>query len=34
MTTYRDGRQVYCVVTDMFGNQVITEVATIILKKD
>lgn len=29
MTNYRDGRQVYCVVTDEFGNIVTTEVATI-----
>lgn len=29
MTDYRDGRQVYCVITDKYGNQVTTNIATI-----
>ena len=35
MTTasYMDGRQVYCVITDQFGNQVTTDAATIHVEK-
>ena len=31
MTNYMNGRQVYCVITDQFGNQVTTDIATITL---
>ena len=33
MQSYMDGRQVYCVITDKYGNQVTTDVATLILNK-
>ena len=33
MTTTREGREVYCVITDKYGNQVVTEVVTIHLEK-
>ena len=33
MTDYRDGRQVYCVITDGLGNSVTTEIATMYLTK-
>ena len=33
MQSYMDGRSVYCVITDQYGNQVTTEVATIYLTK-
>ena len=33
MEGYRNGRQVYCVITDKYGNQVITEMVTINLKE-
>ena len=29
MASYMNGRQVYCVITDQYGNQVVTEVVTI-----
>ena len=33
MANYMDGRQVYCVITDQYGNQVTTEVITIHVEK-
>ena len=33
MTKARANRDVYCVVTDMFGNQVTTEIVTLVLEK-
>ena len=33
MASYMDGRQVYCVITDQYGNQVTTEVVTIHVEK-
>ena len=33
MQNYMNGRQVYCVITDKYGNQVVTEVVTIHLEK-
>lgn len=33
MQNYMNGRQVYCVITDKYGNQVVTEVVTIHLAK-
>ena len=33
MQSYMNNRQVYCVITDQYGNQVTTEVATIYLLK-
>ena len=33
MQNYMDGRSVYCVITDKFGDQVQTEVVTIHLEK-
>ena len=33
MANYMDGRQVYCVITDQYGNQVTTEVVTIHVEK-
>ena len=33
MQNYMDGRSVYCVITDQYGNQVTTEVVTIHLEK-
>ncbi len=33
MQTYMNNRQVYCVITDKYGNQVVTEVVTIHLEK-
>ena len=33
MTTARAGREVYCVITDQYGNQVQTEAVTIYLEK-
>jgi hypothetical protein len=32
MQSYMNGRQVYCVITDKYGNQVVTEVVTIHLE--
>ena len=29
MQSYMNGRQVYCVITDQYGNQVVTEVVTL-----
>ena len=29
MQNYMNNRQVYCVITDQYGNQVLTEVVTI-----
>ena len=33
MQNYMDGRSVYCVITDQYGNQVVTEAVTIHLEK-
>ena len=33
MQSYMNNRQVYCVITDKYGNQVTTEVATIYVNK-
>ena len=34
MQSYMDGRQVYCVITDKYGNQITTEVATLICRQN
>jgi hypothetical protein len=33
MTKARAGRDVYCVITDAFGNQVTTETITLVVEK-
>ena len=29
MASYMNGRQAYCVITDQYGNQLVTEVVTL-----